>query len=291
MSATLGTVLKELEPSLNIAMFETLADCAQESSQAWNNAGTGHAANCELNYTPQRGDGSVRHLQGAGSEHRVRPLAPALVVSRLEGRDPRAREPSFIRARTSVSSGTTRMSPSCGNAIARCRRTIATTAWSTVRITGRSPIGRRSHRGARSEAGDRGDANHLRRRRRLWRADPSPRRAAFSAVRLSPSITGIGLRIWRNRKTAGGGCPSKTSLRGRSGRFQQSSSSLAPAAARLSFCRSPAYPRGMAMAGSQSAGSGCVVTWTPSARDIMPRSMARQHKARRQCRFPISIRA
>ncbi len=59
MSATLGTVLKELEPSLNIVMFETLGDCAQESSHAWNNAGTGHAANCEMNYTPQRPDGSV----------------------------------------------------------------------------------------------------------------------------------------------------------------------------------------------------------------------------------------
>ena len=54
MSATLGTVLKELEPSLNITIFETLEDSGQESSQAWNNAGTGHAANCELNYTPQR---------------------------------------------------------------------------------------------------------------------------------------------------------------------------------------------------------------------------------------------
>jgi len=59
MSATLGTVLKELEPSLTITMFETLKDCAQESSAAWNNAGTGHAANCELNYTPQRPDGTV----------------------------------------------------------------------------------------------------------------------------------------------------------------------------------------------------------------------------------------
>jgi malate dehydrogenase (quinone) len=59
MSATLGTVLKELAPSLSIAIFETLEDCGQESSQAWNNAGTGHAANCELNYTPQRNDGSV----------------------------------------------------------------------------------------------------------------------------------------------------------------------------------------------------------------------------------------
>jgi malate dehydrogenase (quinone) len=59
MSATLGTLLKELDPSLTIAMIERLDDCAQESSQAWNNAGTGHAANCELNYTPQRQDGSI----------------------------------------------------------------------------------------------------------------------------------------------------------------------------------------------------------------------------------------
>jgi malate dehydrogenase (quinone) len=59
MSATLGAVLKELEPTFNVVMFEALIDCAQESSEAWNNAGTGHAANCELNYTPQRPDGSV----------------------------------------------------------------------------------------------------------------------------------------------------------------------------------------------------------------------------------------
>jgi malate dehydrogenase (quinone) len=59
MSATLGTVLKELEPSLSISILEVLSDCALESSGSWNNAGTGHAANCELNYTPQRPDGSV----------------------------------------------------------------------------------------------------------------------------------------------------------------------------------------------------------------------------------------
>jgi malate dehydrogenase (quinone) len=59
MSATVGTVLKELAPSLRVAMIERLNDCGQESSQAWNNAGTGHAANCELNYTPQQPDGSI----------------------------------------------------------------------------------------------------------------------------------------------------------------------------------------------------------------------------------------
>jgi malate dehydrogenase (quinone) len=59
MSATLGVLLKELQPSLDIAVLEVLGGPALESSEAWNNAGTGHAANCELNYTPQRSDGSV----------------------------------------------------------------------------------------------------------------------------------------------------------------------------------------------------------------------------------------
>src|SRR6516225_9676075 len=59
MSATLGVILKELEPALNIEMFETLEGAALESSDAWNNAGTGHAALCELNYTPERSDGSI----------------------------------------------------------------------------------------------------------------------------------------------------------------------------------------------------------------------------------------
>ena len=59
MSATLAVCLKELEPALNIEMFETLDGAALESSDAWNNAGTGHAANCELNYTPERSDGSI----------------------------------------------------------------------------------------------------------------------------------------------------------------------------------------------------------------------------------------
>ena len=59
MSMTLATFLKELQPHLKIEIVERLAGEAQESSGAWNNAGTGHAANCELNYTPQRADGSI----------------------------------------------------------------------------------------------------------------------------------------------------------------------------------------------------------------------------------------
>src|SRR6201982_2809763 len=59
MSATLAVMLKELDPSLKIEIHEVLGSEAQESSNAWNNAGTGHAALCELNYTPQRADGSI----------------------------------------------------------------------------------------------------------------------------------------------------------------------------------------------------------------------------------------
>jgi len=59
MSATLAVLLKELDPALNLEVFESLPDPAEESSDAWNNAGTGHAALCELNYTPERADGSI----------------------------------------------------------------------------------------------------------------------------------------------------------------------------------------------------------------------------------------
>lgn len=59
MSATLAALLKELDPSLKIEVYEVLGAPAEESSNAWNNAGTGHAALCELNYTPEESDGSI----------------------------------------------------------------------------------------------------------------------------------------------------------------------------------------------------------------------------------------
>jgi malate dehydrogenase (quinone) len=59
MSATLGMMLKELQPDLTIAIVERLDVAAAESSDAWNNAGTGHSAFCELNYTPEKPDGRI----------------------------------------------------------------------------------------------------------------------------------------------------------------------------------------------------------------------------------------
>ncbi|MCL6745356.1 malate dehydrogenase (quinone) [Kosakonia sp. R1.Fl] len=59
MSASLGTWLQELQPEWKQVMVEKLDGVALESSNGWNNAGTGHSANMELNYTPQRADGSI----------------------------------------------------------------------------------------------------------------------------------------------------------------------------------------------------------------------------------------
>src|SRR5262245_61479593 len=59
VGAMLWILVTDLEPALNILMVESLDGAALESSDAWNNAGTGHAANCELNYTPERSDGSI----------------------------------------------------------------------------------------------------------------------------------------------------------------------------------------------------------------------------------------
>jgi len=59
MSATLATMLTELQPALKIVAFESQGGAALESSDAWNNAGTGHAANCEVNETPERSDGTI----------------------------------------------------------------------------------------------------------------------------------------------------------------------------------------------------------------------------------------
>lgn len=59
MSATLGALLRRLEPDWSITVIERLDGVGAESSSPWNNAGTGHAGLCEMNYTPQRPDGTI----------------------------------------------------------------------------------------------------------------------------------------------------------------------------------------------------------------------------------------
>ena len=66
MSVTLATYLQELEPDWKMEMFERLDGVAMESSGGWNNAGTGHSGFAELNYTPERDDGSIETARAVG---------------------------------------------------------------------------------------------------------------------------------------------------------------------------------------------------------------------------------
>ena len=75
MSASLGTLLEELQPDWKQMMVEKLDGVALESSNGWNNAGTGHSANMELNYTPERPDGSIDY-------HKALEINEAFMISR-----------------------------------------------------------------------------------------------------------------------------------------------------------------------------------------------------------------
>lgn len=66
MSATLGALLRLVEPDWSITMIERLDGAAAESSDPWNNAGTGHSALCELNYTPEGADGAIDISKAVG---------------------------------------------------------------------------------------------------------------------------------------------------------------------------------------------------------------------------------
>jgi malate dehydrogenase (quinone) len=91
MSATIAVLLNELMPGIKIDIFERLDKVAAESTDAWNNAGTGHSAFCELNYTPQKTDGTIdisKALKIASSFEESRQLWSYLVDKKFIS-DPR----------------------------------------------------------------------------------------------------------------------------------------------------------------------------------------------------------
>ncbi|UFS93939.1 malate dehydrogenase (quinone) [Nocardia huaxiensis] len=89
MSATLGILLKHLEPSWSIAVYERLPELGAEASAAWNNAGTGHSGLCELNYTTENPDGSLDITTAAAVNEQFqlsRQLWAALVEAGILGK-------------------------------------------------------------------------------------------------------------------------------------------------------------------------------------------------------------
>lgn len=86
MSATLGVLLRHVRPDWSISLYERLDRVAAESSDPWNNAGTGHAALCELNYTPERADGTIdiaKAVQVNEQFHQSRQFWSSLIDQKL----------------------------------------------------------------------------------------------------------------------------------------------------------------------------------------------------------------
>ena len=143
MSSTVGVFLKELEPSFYHHHVRDAPGCALESSEAWNNAGTGHAANCEMNYTPEQPDGSVdiskalevnvefdlsrqfwSYLVKKGAIADPRSFYPSGAAHELRARRRQCRVPQeAVRGDVGAS--------------------LLSRAWSTARTAARSPNGRR----------------------------------------------------------------------------------------------------------------------------------------------------
>ena len=121
MSATLGALLRLVEPDWSITLIERLDGAAAESSDPWNNAGTGHSALCELNYTPQQPDGSIDISQGRQRQRAVPGDPPVLGVRGRERRAARRRAASSTRSRTSASC----MAPSSIDYLRRRREALA----------------------------------------------------------------------------------------------------------------------------------------------------------------------
>lgn len=95
MSATLGVLFKELQPEWDINVFERLDSCGKESSNVWNNAGTGHSALCELNYTNEMPDGTmdIKKAIKVNEQFQISKQFWSYLVKENKLKDPRA----FIR--------------------------------------------------------------------------------------------------------------------------------------------------------------------------------------------------
>ena len=207
-----------------------------------------------------------RHLPGAGGQHRVRPVAPALVVSRQEGGDRRS-----ARLHPPVPAHELRLGQGECRIPARALQGDVGAPLLSRHGVQRGPqadrrLGTADHRRARCEPADRGDAHRHRGRRRLRFADAS---AGGAARRLRPAsrcTTNSALSGWSARRTAVGAWRSRMSSSAKPTRSPRNSSSSAPAAARCHCCRSRASPKGTATAAFRSAASGCAAT-SPAVSD------------------------
>jgi malate dehydrogenase (quinone) len=253
MSATLAVFLKELEPTLTVEMFETLDDAAEESSDAWNNAGTGHAALCELNYTPERSDGSIDISKAldVNVEFDLSRQLWSYLVTKGAIADPRSfihpcPHMSFVRGAEDVAFLKKRHAALSahhtyeGMEYTEDKQQIA--EWVPLVMEGRAPN------------------ETVAVTRIITGADVDYGALTRQLVGYLQRLPVTAWTISVARAAGAGGWTPRTRGPATGDRPPQNSSFSAPAAARCRCCKSPLSPRKKAMAGFPSAASGCAVT-------------------------------
>ena len=287
MSATLAVFLKELEPSLRIEIFEMLEGAALESSDAWNNAGTGHAALCELNYTPERRDGSIDISKALEVNVEFDLSRQFWSLSDPQEGD---RVAGFVHPRGAAYELRSRRRPRRlpQEAIRRADRAPSLPGHGIHRgqadIAGLDPAGHGGPAGLRRR---RRDPHDHRRGRELRSVDPQSDRLSADARRLRHSLFAP-----RHRLDAIDGGRWRIDAIDAANNTQTSTTAkfvfLGAGGGALPLLQKSGIPEANGMPASRSAASGCAATIRRSTSAITPRSTAWPTSARRRCPFRTS---
>jgi hypothetical protein len=289
MSATLAVFLKELDPSLRIEIFEVLDGAALESSDAWNNAGTGHAALCELNYTPERSDGSIDISKALSVNvefdlsrqlwtYLIRKKAiasPDLFIHAVP-------HMSFVHGAAHVAFLKKRHAALTAHHLYKGMEYIedkqTLREWVPLVMEGRP------------------DTEVVAATRMITGADVNY--GALTRISLAicngaaalPFTFYTGSPAFDANRMAAGASMRTTPPTARQYRGRRNSFLLAPAAAPCRCCKNPGFGRQTATRAFRSAASGCAPTIRRSTSAITPKSTAWLTSARHRCRFRISTR-
>ena len=287
MSATLAVLLKELDPNIKLEIVELQESGAIESSNPWNNAGTGHAGLCELNYTPDSKDGTIDIKKAVliNTQFEVSKQFWAYLADREGFGSPRdfinpVPHLSFVRGSKNIDYLKRRFDAlKTHHAFADMeysedRATLA--EWMPLMMPGRDP----SEPIAATRAMNGTDVN--------FGAVTSQllgylARSGGVKVSYNQKVTGL------DRTASGWKVDIKNTRTGGSRQVQAGFVFLALAVPRCRCCRCPASRRARASVVSRSVVSGCAATTRKSSSSTRPRSTAWPRWARRRCRCHTSI--
>ena len=288
MSATLAVLLKELQPDLDVMLIEGRDGPAQESSNGWNNAGTGHAALCELNYTAPRADGTVdisRALKVNTQFDLSRQLWAYLVRRGMLGSPDSFIHPvphiSFVHGAENVAFLRARYEAMhahhCFETMEYSEDPHQLTSWMPLVMEGRDP----NEPVAATRIAEGTDVDF----------------GTLTRLMISHLQTLPGFRVAYGREVADiqrNGDRWNVLVKEKAAHVRRSPPGLcswARAAARYPCCRKAGYRKERGTRASRSAACGCAATTLQWPRGMTPKSTGKRRSAHRRCRCRTSIRA